>query len=184
MLEMIDNILNYLTLFDVIYAAITLLTVIQCSKKGFTLSLLSTSKWILAIVITIIVVPKLKPWANNYIKSEYVADIGLGIIIFLLAIFIILLVSRGISKVVKYSGLGGLDSFFGFLFGFLKGYIVVVILFSLVNWLYPYEKWPIKVEESFTFSYRLGVNNGSNFLIEILPNEENYIDTKEKIENI
>ena len=181
---MIDTISNYLTLFDIIYAVITLLTVIQCSKKGFTLSLLSTSKWILAIFITIIVIPKLKPWADNYIKSEYVVDIGLGIIIFLLAIFIILLVSRGISKVVKYSGLGGLDSFFGFLFGFLKGYIVVVILFSLVDWLYPYEKWPIKVEESFTFSYKLGVNNGSNFLIKILPNEESYIDTKEKIEDI
>ena len=181
MLEMIDNILNYLTLFDVIYAVITLLTVIQCSKKGFTLSLLSTSKWILAIIITIIIVPKLKPWANNYIKSEYAVDIGLGIIIFLLAIFIILLVSRGISKVVKYSGLGGLDSFFGFLFGFLKGYIVGVILFSLVNWLYPYEKWPIKVEESFTFSY---VNNGSYFLIKVLPNKENYIDAKEKIDDI
>ena len=64
---MIDNILNYLTLFDVVYAAITLLTVIQCSKKGFTLSLLSTSKWILAIIITIITVPKLKPWTNDYI---------------------------------------------------------------------------------------------------------------------
>ncbi len=181
---MIDTISNYLTLFDIIYAVITLLTVIQCSEKGFTLSLLSTSKWILAIFITIIVIPKLKPWADNYIKSEYVVDIGLGIIIFLLAIFIILLVCRGISKVVKYSGLGGLDSLFGFLFGFLKGYIVVVILFSLVDWLYPYEKWPIKVEESFTFSYKLGVNNGSNFLIKILPNEESYIDTKEKIEDI
>jgi len=97
-----------------------LLTVIQCSKKGFTLSLLSTSKWVLAIIITIIVVPKLKPWADNYIKSDYAVDIGLGIIVFLLAIFIILLVSRGICKVVKYSGLGVLDSFFGFLFGFLK----------------------------------------------------------------
>ena len=181
MSEMIDAIFNYLTLFDVIYAAITLLTVIQCSKKGFTLSLLSTSKWILAIVITIIIVPKLKPWTNNYIKSDYAVDIGLGIIVFLLAIFIILLVSKGISKVVKYSGLGGLDSFFGFLFGFLKGYIVSVILFSLVNWLYPYEKWPMRVEESFTFSY---VNSGSNFLIEVLPNEENYIDAKEKIEDI
>ena len=178
---MIDNILNYLTLFDVIYAVITLFTVIQCSKKGFTLSLLSTSKWILAIIITIIIVPKLKPWANNYIKSEYAVDIGLGIIIFLLAIFIILLISRGISKVVKYSGLGGLDSFFGFLFGFLKGYIVSVILFSLVNWIYPYEKWPMKVEESFSFSY---INNGSNYLIKLLPNEENYIDAKEKIEKI
>ena len=181
MSEMIDTIFNYLTLFDVIYATITLLTVIQCSDKGFTLSLLSSSKWILAIVITIIVVPKLKPWANNYIESDYAVDIGLGIIVFLLAIFIILLVSKGISKVVKYSGLGGLDSFFGFLFGFLKGYIVSVILFSLVNWLYPYEKWPMKVEESFTFSY---VNNGSNFLIEVLPNEENYIDAKEKIKDI
>ena len=178
---MIDYILEYLTLFDVIYAVITLFTVIQCSKKGFTLSLLSTSKWILAIIITIIVVPKLKPWANNYIKSDYVIDIGLGIIIFLLAIFIILLVSRGISKVVKYSGLGGLDSFFGFLFGFLKGYIVSVILFSLINWMYPYEKWSMKVEEAFTFLY---VSNGSNFLIKVLPNKENYIDAKEKIEDI
>ena len=178
---MIDDILEYLTLFDVIYAVITLFTVIQCSKKGFTLSLLSTSKWILAIIITIIIVPKLKPWANNFIESDYVIDIGLGIIIFLLAIFIILLISRGISKVVKYSGLGGLDSFFGFLFGFLKGYIVSVILFSLVNWLYPYEKWPMKVEESFSFSY---INNGSNYLIKLLPNEENYIDAKEKIEKI
>ena len=178
---MIDTISNYLKIFDVLYAVITLLTVIQCSKKGFTLSLLSTSKWILAIITTIIIVPKLKPWANNYIKSDYAIDIGLGIVIFLLAIFIILLVSRGISKVVKYSGLGGLDSFFGFLFGFLKGYIVSVILFSLVNWMYPYEKWPIKVEESFTFSY---VNNGSYFLIEVLPNKENYIGAKEKIEDI
>ena len=178
---MIDAILKYLTLFDTIYVAITLLTVIQCSKKGFTLSLLSTSKWILAIIITIIIVPKLKPWTNNYIESDYAVDIGLGIVVFLLAIFIILLVSRGISKVVKYSGLGGLDSLFGFLFGFLKGYIVSVILFSLINWMYPYEKWSMKVEEAFTFLY---VSNGSNFLIKILPGEENYIDAKEKIENI
>ena len=98
-----------------------------------------------------------------------------------LILFQLVIMQIGISKVVKYSGLGSLDSFFGFLFGFLKGYIVSIILFSLVNWLYPYEKWPMKVEKSFTFSY---VNNGSNFLIEILHNKENYIDTKEKIEDI
>ena len=75
--------------FDVIYAAITLLTVIQCSKKGFSLSLLSTSKWILAIVITIIIVPKLKPWANNYIESDYAVDIGLGIIVIFISYFLL-----------------------------------------------------------------------------------------------
>ena len=86
---MIDAFLNYLTLFDVIYGAITFLTIIQCSKKGFTLSLLLTSRWILALVIMLIVTPKLKPWVNNYVKSEYAIDIGLGIIVFLIAIFIL-----------------------------------------------------------------------------------------------
>ena len=177
----IDSIFNYFSLFDLIYVIITLLAVVQCSGKGFILSLLSSSKWILAVVITIIAVPKLRPWANDYIDSKYAVDISLGISVFLITIFIILLASRGIRKVVKYSGLGGLDYFFGFLFGFLKGYIISVILFSLINWFYPYEKWPMKTEGSFTFSY---VYNGSNYLIKELPNEENYIDTKEKIKDI
>ena len=133
------------------------------------------------MVITIIIVSKLSPWADNYIKSEYAVRVGLGIATFLITIFIMMLISKGISKVTSYSGLGSLDSFFGFLFGFLKGYIVIVFLFSLINWLLPYEKWPLKVEKSFTLPY---VNNGSNYLIKVLPNEEKYIDSKEKIENI
>tara|TARA_B100000686_G_scaffold41652_1_gene43112 strand:- start:1335 stop:1880 length:546 start_codon:yes stop_codon:yes gene_type:complete len=181
MLEDIDNIFKYFSLFDLIYIIISLLTVIQCSRKGFVLSLLSFSKWILAIVITIVAVPKLRPWANNYIDSEYAVDLTLGISIFLVSIFIIMLASRGISKVVKYSGLGGLDSFFGFLFGFFKGYIISVLLFSLINWVYPYNEWPIKTERSFMFTY---VYNGSNYLIKEFPNEKNYIDTKEKIKDI
>ena len=181
MSEIIDSIFNFFSLFDLMYVVITLLTVIQSASKGFILSLLSFSKWILATVITIIVVPKLRPWASDYIDSDYAVNITLVISIFLIAIFIILLSSRGISRVVKYSGFGGLDYFFGFLFGFFKGYIISVILFSLVNWFHPYEKWPIKVEKSFTFSY---VYNGSNYLIKEFSNGENYIDTKEKIENI
>ena len=181
MSEIFDNIFNYFNLFDLIYTVITLLTVIQCSGKGFVLSLLSFSKWILAVAITLIAVPKLKPWSSNYLDSEYALDLILGISIFLISIFIIMLASRGISKVVKYSGLGGLDSFFGFLFGFFKGYIISVLLFSLINWIYPYKEWPIKTDTSFTFSY---VYNGSNYLIKELPSEENYIDTKEKIKDI
>ena len=58
MSEVFDNIFNYFNLFDLIYTVITLLTVIQCSGKGFVLSLLSFSKWILAVAITLIAVPK------------------------------------------------------------------------------------------------------------------------------
>ena len=181
MFETFDNIFNFFSLFDLIYVIITLLAVIQCLGKGFILSLLSSSKWILALVITVVAVPKLRPWAGNYIESRYAVDITLGIAIFLIAIFIILLTSRGISKVVKYSGLGGLDSFFGFLFGFLKGYIISIILFSLVNWFYSYEKWDMSLNKSLSFPI---VEKGSKLLIEEFPSRNKIEETKEEIENI
>ena len=111
MQNLLEHLTSSISAFDIIYLIIALLTVIQCAKKGFVLSLLSASKWLLALIITIILVPKLRPWAKNYIDSEYLLDIGLGIVIFICTIFIILMISRAISQVVKYSGLGSVDSF-------------------------------------------------------------------------
>ena len=36
--------------------------VIQCFLKGFSLSFISFMKWVLSLVVTIILVPKLQPW--------------------------------------------------------------------------------------------------------------------------
>ncbi len=175
MQNLLEHLASSISAFDIIYLIITLLTIIQCTKKGFILSLLSASKWLLALIITIILVPKLRPWAKNYIDSEYLLDIGLGIVIFICTIFIILMISRAIGQVVKYSGLGSVDSFFGFFFGIFKGYVVCVVLFSIVNWFYIYEKWPIVVEKSFTFSY---VYKGSKYLIEEFPNYKKRYNNK------
>ena len=48
----------------------------QCAAKGFTRSLLSFSKWLLALIITIILVPKLNPWVQDYIESKFITDIS------------------------------------------------------------------------------------------------------------
>ena len=60
MQNLLEHLTSSISAFDIIYLIITLLTVIQCTKKGFVLSLLSASKWLLALIITIILVPKLK----------------------------------------------------------------------------------------------------------------------------
>ena len=70
--------------------------------------------------------------------------ITLGIVIFVLVIFIILMINKGIGKAVKYSGLGRLDSTFGFFFGFIRGYIICVLIFSAIDIVYNYNKWPFK----------------------------------------
>ena len=73
--------------FDLIYLTVTILSLLRCTKKGFVLSILSASKWILAYAITLFLFPKTKPYFNNIIDNEYVLDIVLGVSIFVITIF-------------------------------------------------------------------------------------------------
>ncbi|WP_428080554.1 CvpA family protein [Candidatus Pelagibacter sp.] len=169
------------SIIDLIYIAITLWSLTSCYRKGFVLSILSMAKWLLAYVITLILFPRIKPYVEDIIDNEYVLDIGLGIAIFIVVIFLVLLVNKGISKAVKYTGIGGLDTTFGFFFGFVKAYIISVCIFSGVHIVYNYDKWPINLDKSYTFPY---LEKGSNYLIKEFPNEKTYQESKEKIEDI
>ena len=167
--------------FDLIYIFFTILSLIKCSRKGFVLSLIAASKWLLAYVITLIIFPKIKPLVEGIIDSEYVLDIILGVGIFVIIIFLILMINKGIGKAVTYSGLGTLDKVFGFFFGFLRSYIICVCIFSTISIIYNHDKWPMNLEKSFTFPY---VEKGSNYLIKEFPNEENYNDAKDKVQEL
>ena len=181
MIESIQGVLEKITLFDYIYFILTILFIIQGSLKGFVLSILSTAKWILAYVVTIYIFPKAKPYVDGIIDNEYALDIILGVGIFIIIIFLILLVNKALSKAVTYSGIGTIDKVFGFLFGFVKAYVVVVFLFTVVHIVYNHDKWPMNLDDSFTFTW---VEKGSNYLIKEFPNEKEYKDAKEKVQDI
>ena len=166
---------------DLIYLVLTIFSLIKCYKKGFVLSILSMSKWLLAYIITLLIFPKLKPYLTEIIDNEYVIDIGLGITIFIIVIFLVLMISKGISKVVNYTGIGSLDTLFGFFFGFIRAYIVSICIFSAAHMVYNYDKWGINFDKSYVFPY---LEKGSNYLLKEFPNEKTYQDSKEKIEEL
>ena len=181
MLETLKESLFLIPLIDLIYLTITILSLIKCYKKGFVLSILSMAKWLLAYIITLLLFPKIKPYLNNIIDNEYVLDISLGVLIFIVVLFLVLMINKGISKAVRYTGIGGLDTIFGFFFGFVKAYIVSVCIFSGIHIVYNHDKWPINLDKSYTFPY---LEKGSNYLIKEFPNEKTYQESKEKIEDI
>ena len=139
------------------------------------------TKWLLAYVITLILFPRVKPYVKDIIDNEYVLDVGLGIAIFIVVIFLVLLVNKGISKAVRYTGIGALDTTFGFFFGFIKAYIISICIFSGIHIVYNYDKWPINIDKSYAFPY---LEKGSNYLIKEFPNEKTYQESKEKIEEL
>ena len=166
---------------DIVYLVITIFSLIKCYKRGFVLSILSIAKWLLAYIITLIIFPWAKPYLKGIIDNEYVLDIILGVAIFVIVIFLILMINRGIRKAVHFTGLGSLDTIFGFFFGFIKAYIISVCIFSGVHIVYNHDKWPVNLSKSLIFPY---LEKGSNYLLEKFPDEKTYQKSKEKIENI
>ena len=176
-----DYLFNNVNLFDVVFLIILSYCVIQCFLKGFSLSLISFMKWIFSTVVTIILVPKFQPIVNEYIQSEFINNVGLGVAIFIFTLFITILVGKILGRAVTWTGVGAIDKGFGFLFGFFKGYIVSICFFSILNWFYPYQNWGISANEAISFNL---INKGSEILVEEFPSGEDFIDTKEKIEKI
>ena len=128
-----EIILN-VNIFDFIVAIIFIYTIIQCYIKGFSLSFISFMKWVFALVITIILVPKLQPWISEYIESDFINNVGLGIALFICTIFLTIVAGKSLSRAVTWTGLGSIDKTFGLIFGFFKGYVVSICVFSLLNW--------------------------------------------------
>ena len=181
MLNVLEQFFSKVNVFDIIFIIILTYCVIQCFLKGFSLSLISFAKWVLSTVVTIILVPKLQPLVSEYIQSEFINNVGLGVAIFVFTLFITILIGKALSRAVTWTGVGSIDKGFGFLFGFFKGYIVSICLFSIFNWFYPYQNWGISASEAISFNL---INKGSELLIEEFPSRDDFINTKEKIEKI
>jgi len=177
----IEFIKEEILLFDIFFILIILYNTIKCFSQGFSLSFLSSLKWLISALATIILVPKLQPWVSDYIESDFVNNVGIGIFVFIITLFISIVFGKALGRTVTWTGLGSVDKYFGILFGIFKGYVVAVCFFSLLNWFYPYEKWSILTTDAFSFDV---VKKGSDLLIEELPDYKDIIDTKEKIEKI
>jgi len=125
----------------------------------------------------------LEVWKKGILGIDiFQISIGLGIFIYIVSLFVIINIGKAISSAVTYSGLGSVDKIFGLIFGIFKGYVICVCIFSLVNWFYPHQKWPLRTEGTYSFEI---IYKGSKFLIDEFPNSRDYYEeTEERIEKI
>ena len=179
--NLIEFVKEDILFFDIIFVLLILYNIIKSFSDGFTLSFLSSLKWIASIVATIIFVPKLQPWVGNFIESDFIHNVGIGVSVFVMTLFISIVLGKAIGRTVTWTGVGSVDKSFGIIFGIFKGYVVAAFLFSILNWFYPYEKWGIATTSAFSFNV---VKKGSDLIIDEFPSYKDLIKTKEKIEKI
>lgn len=110
--------------------------------RGFVHEILSIAGWIGAAFGTIYGTPLFKPFARQFIETPFIADLVTGIVIFIGILVILSFITKRISKGVKESALGALDRALGFLFGLLRGALVVSLVWIGYEWMTPPKERP------------------------------------------
>ena len=100
--------------------------------RGFVQESLSLALWICAFAAAMF----LEPYLDLYL-SEYVNNQDLKRVLSLALIFVGVIFSGGfvikiLKNLIHWSGLGGLDRLLGVFFGFLRGGILIVILYLIL----------------------------------------------------
>lgn len=127
---------------DVIFAAVIVVSGGLALYRGFVTEVLAIVGWAGAAIATVSLFNPLRPLARDLIPSQIGADVATGIIIFLVTLLVISLLARIVASTVRGSRIGIIDRFLGLVFGVLRGYVVLIIVFLLFEQVYPRDDQP------------------------------------------
>lgn len=131
------------TLIDAIVAVVIILSAILAFSRGFVREVLAIGGWVVAAIVAYIFAPQAEPLMKEVpVLNDLIADnCAISMIAAFAAVFAVGLVVMSIftplfSSMVQRSALGGIDQGIGFLFGALRGIILVAIAFLLYQQVY------------------------------------------------
>lgn len=126
-------------MFDIIILIIILVSGFFAFFRGFSLELLSITGWVISFLGSYLYGNNLINIANKYIDNILISSILSYIVIFIVIFSIFTFLTRKFSFFIKESYLGILDKSLGFIFGLLRGYILIGLSFFAFDYFYQGE---------------------------------------------
>ncbi len=154
------------TVADVGVSAVLIVSAILAFVRGFIKETLSVVGWVGAIFAVLYVFPLARPLARSVIPLEILADALTAGTIFLVSLAAISIVGYAVAKRVGKSSLNAADRSLGFLFGLLRGAVVICVAYLVLVKFVPVSDHPSWIREART---RPPVEAGANLLVELIP---------------
>ncbi len=127
---------------DIGVGLVLLVSALIAWGRGFVHEVLSVASWIGAIFGTIHGYPYLKPYMRDLIPMELAADFVSGVLLFIASLAIFAFVTGFIARRVQESAMNMLDRSLGFMFGVLRGAVLVCLAYIAVEWMAPPKEQP------------------------------------------
>ena len=115
-----------MTWFDYVVIAVVLVSALLGVWRGLVYEVLSLLAWIAAWIAAKLFAANVAPYMPAALGDETVRKAAAFLALFVVALIVGGIVAWLLSKLVKWVGLGWLDSLLGSLFGLLRGALVVV----------------------------------------------------------
>ena len=126
-MEIFNNI--YFNIIDILILIIILTSCIVATFRGFIKETFSIISWIFSLFVAFNLFEKFKLELIDYISQKIVIDVIAFSFPFLTTLFISHLISKWLSPKFNFSEILFLDKVFGFLFGILRGALIVVLFY-------------------------------------------------------
>ena len=136
------NISDFLNVFDIIFIIICLISMFFAIKNGLIKSSFNFIKWIIIIYVIKNIFFYLRPIFDQYIQNQTLADISIFFLTLIVLYILLSSINRVIIGIIQPKRSGFVDFSLGGLFGLLRGYIIIVLLFSFINSSIDSKHWP------------------------------------------
>ncbi|MGJ8545150.1 MAG: CvpA family protein [Sulfitobacter sp.] len=128
------------TIIDGVVALVIVMSALLAYGRGFVRELMAIVGWIAATVFAYLFAPKVEPLVRELpVVGDFLADscelsiIGAFAVVLAITLIVVSLFTPLFSSLVQRSILGGMDQAFGFVFGVVRGILLVAIAFFVYN---------------------------------------------------
>ncbi|MCA8929086.1 MAG: CvpA family protein [Alphaproteobacteria bacterium] len=171
--------LNQFYLLDGVAAVVVLLSAWMAYMRGFVREVFSLGTWIGAVVATAYFYPQASQFVRQHIETQFAADLAAGIGVFFVSFIVLRLVTGAIAEAVASSEHNAVDRAAGFLFGILRGVLLLVIAYMAFAWFVPETEQPPWLTEAKVTPM---LREGSHELEKLLP--EGWKTNEQKAESL
>lgn len=127
-----------ITILDGIVLIVVLISATLAMVRGFVREVLSVASWVAAAAAAYYFYRPVLPLVTPYFESRTVATIIAASAIFFVALIISSYITMRIADFVIDSRVGAFDRILGFIFGVVRGVLLLVIALLFFNWLVPH----------------------------------------------
>ncbi len=153
---------------DIIVAAVLIVSGILAYIRGFVRETLTVSAWIGAVFATFYGWPHLSELLGMMIDTVWIAQVVSAALLFLVTLVALTILTHVVANRVKGSALGHLDYALGFVFGLLRGVVLVALLYIAATLFVDEREFPEAITEARTLPL---VRTTAGLLVRLAPED-------------